>query len=158
MFWNGKPIGTSDRDDYRQLFTTVFADYYLFDDILKAETVPAAAERYLDRLEVAHKVSIKDGVFTTTDLSSGQRKRLALMAAWLEGRPVLVFDEWAADQDPAFRQIFYTELLPDLRRLGKTIVVISHDDRYFGAADQLVRLRQGRIVQDFASQLQKSTS
>ena len=146
MFWNGKALGTDDRDDYRQLFTTVFADYYLFDDLLKAETVPAEAERYLERLEVAHKVSIKDGGFTTTDLSSGQRKRLALMAAWLEGRPILVFDEWAADQDPAFRQIFYTELLPDLRRLGKTIVVISHDDRYFGSADQLVRLRHGCIV------------
>ena len=146
VFWNGKALGMDDRDDYRQLFTTVFADYYLFDDLLKAETVPAEAERYLERLEVAHKVSIKDGGFTTTDLSSGQRKRLALMAAWLEGRPILVFDEWAADQDPAFRQIFYTELLPDLRRLGKTIVVISHDDRYFGSADRLVRLRHGCIV------------
>ena len=108
--------------------------------------VPDIAERYLERLEVAHKVSVENGVFTTTDLSTGQRKRLALMNAWLEERPVLVFDEWAADQDPAFRHIFYTELLPDLKRLGKTIIVISHDDRYFGAADHLVRLRHGKIV------------
>jgi putative ATP-binding cassette transporter len=155
VLWNGKPLGAGDRDDYRQLFTTVFSDYYLFDDLLKAETVPADAERYLERLEVAHKLSIKDGVFTTTDLSSGQRKRLALMAAWLEGRPVLVFDEWAADQDPAFRQIFYTDLLPDLKRLGKTMIVISHDDRYFGVADRLVRLRHGSIAQDFESQCRK---
>lgn len=155
VFWNGKPLGAQDRDDYRQLFTTVFSDYYLFDDLLSAQLVPADAERYLERLEVAHKVSIKDGVFTTTDLSSGQRKRLALMAAWLEGRPVLVFDEWAADQDPAFRKIFYTELLPDLKRMGKTIIAISHDDRYFGAADRLVRLRQGSIVQDVENQIRK---
>lgn len=102
--------------------------------------MPESAEVYLKRLEIAHKVSIRDGSFTTTDLSTGQRKRLALINAWLEERPVLVFDEWAADQDPTFRRIFYTELLPELKRLGKTIIVISHDDRYFDVADQLVRM------------------
>ncbi len=144
---DGLPVVTETRDDYRQLFTTIFSDYYLFEDLLQgARMVPDVAERYLQRLEVAHKVSVENGVFTTTDLSTGQRKRLALMNAWLEERPVLVFDEWAADQDPAFRHIFYTELLPDLKRMGKTIIVISHDDRYFGVADHLVRLRHGKIV------------
>ena len=108
--------------------------------------IPEDANKYLQRLEIAHKVSVKDGSFTTTDLSTGQRKRLALVNAWLEERPVLVFDEWAADQDPTFRRIFYTELLPDLKRLGKTIIVISHDDRYFDMADQLVRMESGRVV------------
>ena len=144
---DGLPVETETRDDYRQLFTTIFSDYYLFEDLLQgAGMVPDAAERYLERLEVAHKVSVENGKFTTTDLSTGQRKRLALMNAWLEERPVLVFDEWAADQDPAFRHIFYTELLPDLKRMGKTIIVISHDDRYFGVADHLVRLRHGKVV------------
>ncbi|MHB0772399.1 cyclic peptide export ABC transporter [Bradyrhizobium sp. 5.13L] len=147
VFRDGSPVLPETRDDYRQLFTTIFSDYYLFEDLIRGEgVVPDAAERYLQRLEVAHKVSVENGVFTTTDLSTGQRKRLALMNAWLEERPVLVFDEWAADQDPAFRHIFYTELLPDLKRLGKTIIVISHDDRYFGVADHLVRLREGKIV------------
>lgn len=146
---DGRPVGAEDRDDYRQLFTTVFSDYFLFEDMLSgAADMPEQARRYLDRLEVGHKVSVKDGVFSTTDLSTGQRKRLALMAAWLEGRPVLVFDEWAADQDPSFRRIFYDELLPDLKRLGKTIVVISHDDRYFGAADHLVRLEAGKMAEE----------
>ncbi|KRR11254.1 cyclic peptide transporter [Bradyrhizobium jicamae] len=144
---DGRPVETATRDDYRQLFTTIFSDYYLFEDLLQgAGMVPDVAERYLKRLEVAHKVSVENGVFTTTDLSTGQRKRLALMNAWLEERPVLVFDEWAADQDPAFRHIFYTELLPDLKRMGKTIIVISHDDRYFGVADHLVRLRHGKVI------------
>jgi putative pyoverdin transport system ATP-binding/permease protein len=144
---DGRAVETQTRDDYRQLFTTIFSDYYLFEDLLQAGgMVPEVAERYLKRLEVAHKVSVENGVFTTTDLSTGQRKRLALMNAWLEERPVLVFDEWAADQDPAFRHIFYTELLPDLKRMGKTIIVISHDDRYFGVADHLVRLRHGKLL------------
>ncbi|MNE47936.1 ABC transporter ATP-binding protein YojI [compost metagenome] len=144
---NDQAITALNRDDYRQLFTTIFSDYYLFDDpFLGAQQVPESAEVYLKRLEIAHKVSIRDGSFTTTDLSTGQRKRLALINAWLEERPVLVFDEWAADQDPTFRRIFYTELLPELKRLGKTIIVISHDDRYFDVADQLVRMEAGKVV------------
>ncbi|AMS17015.1 MULTISPECIES: cyclic peptide export ABC transporter [Pseudomonas] len=147
---NGEAVTDLARDDYRQLFTTVFADYYLFDDLVQGGGQQSldSASQYLDRLEIAHKVSVKDGAFTTTDLSTGQRKRLALVNAWLEGRPVLVFDEWAADQDPAFRRIFYTELLPDLKRLGKTIIVISHDDRYFDIADQLVRMKAGKVMTD----------
>lgn len=144
---NGNTIAAAQRDDYRQLFTTIFADYYLFDDLVNdGQTVPAQASQYLKRLEIDHKVSIHNGAFTTTDLSTGQRKRLALVNAWIEERPILVFDEWAADQDPTFRRIFYTELLPDLKRLGKTIIVISHDDRYFDVADQLVRMQDGRVT------------
>lgn len=146
---DGQPVVAQTRDDYRQLFTTVFADYYLFDELVQGGgDVPKDAERYLQRLEIAHKVSIRDGAFSTTDLSTGQRKRLALLSAWLEGRPVLVFDEWAADQDPSFRRIFYTELLPDLKRLGKTIIVISHDDRYFDVADQLVHMSAGKTLSE----------
>jgi putative ATP-binding cassette transporter len=144
---NEQVVTALTRDDYRQLFTTIFADYYLVDDVVQGDThIPEDANQYLQRLEIAHKVSVRDGSFTTTDLSTGQRKRLALVNAWLEERPVLVFDEWAADQDPTFRRIFYTELLPDLKRLGKTIIVISHDDRYFDVADQLVRMEAGKVI------------
>ncbi|MCQ3000530.1 cyclic peptide export ABC transporter [Pseudomonas syringae] len=149
---NGQAVNPQTRDDYRQLFTTIFADYYLFDDVIQGDKqIPEDATRYLKRLEIDHKVSVRDGAFTTTDLSTGQRKRLALVSAWLEERPVLVFDEWAADQDPTFRRIFYTELLPDLKRLGKTIIVISHDDRYFDVADQIVRMRAGNVVAEAQS-------
>jgi putative ATP-binding cassette transporter len=146
---DGKPVTDATRDDYRQLFTTVFSDFYLFQDLAgeggAPQPLPEAAQPYLERLEIAHKVSVRDGAFSTTDLSTGQRKRLALVHAWLEGRPVLVFDEWAADQDPAFRHLFYTELLPDLRAKGHLVVVISHDDRYFHVADRVVRMGAGRV-------------
>lgn len=150
---DGKPVTDATRDDYRQLFTTVFSDFYLFQDLLAGEggapqPLPAAAQPYLERLEIAHKVSVRDGAFSTTDLSTGQRKRLALVHAWLEGRPVLVFDEWAADQDPAFRHLFYTELLPELRAKGHLVVVISHDDRYFHVADRVVRMGAGRLEEE----------
>jgi putative ATP-binding cassette transporter len=149
---DGRSVTAVNRDDYRQLFTTVFSDFYLFEDLVaggeegQASALPEAALPYLQRLEIAHKVSVRDGSFSTIDLSTGQRKRLALVHAYLEGRPVLVFDEWAADQDPSFRHLFYTELLPELRAKGHLLVVISHDDRYFHLADRVVRMHAGRIV------------
>jgi putative ATP-binding cassette transporter len=112
------------------------------------QVLPQRALPYLERLEIAHKVSLKNGAFTTTDLSTGQRKRLALVHAYLEGRPVLVFDEWAADQDPTFRHLFYTELLPELRAKGHLLVVISHDDRYFHLADRVITMSAGCIADD----------
>ncbi len=149
---DGQPVTAQTRDDYRQLFTTVFSDFYLFEDLVaggeegQAAALPETALPYLQRLEIAHKVSVRNGSFSTIDLSTGQRKRLALVHAYLEGRPVLVFDEWAADQDPSFRHLFYTELLPELRAKGHLLVVISHDDRYFHLADRIVRMEAGRIV------------
>ena len=149
LLLNGEPVRDEHLDDYRQLFSAVFSDYYLFDTLIPGEAeLTAEAQKYLERLEIAHKVSIRDGAFTTTDLSTGQRKRLALVHAYLERRPVMVLDEWAADQDPTFRRIFYTEILPDLKCQGKTLIVISHDDRYFSAADRYIRLEEGRIVEE----------
>jgi putative ATP-binding cassette transporter len=148
LLLNGMAVTAEGRDDYRQLFSTVFFDYFLFDDLGAPNGVLGGeVAEYLDRLEIAHKVSVADGKFSTTDLSAGQRKRLALIQVYLEARPVVVFDEWAAEQDPTFRRLFYTQMLPELRRRGRTLIVISHDDRYFAAADRIVRMEAGRIVE-----------
>ena len=85
-------------------------------------------------------------MLSSTDLSQGQRKRLALLTAYLEDRPIYLFDEWAADQDPEFKEVFYHQLVPELRALGKTIIVITHDDRYFHLADRRLRLADGRVL------------
>ena len=144
---DGVPVTAGTRAAYRQHFSAIFFDYHLFDELLPAAGAgPEAARPLLERLDLARKVEIAEGRFSTTDLSTGQRKRLALVQAALEGRPVLVLDEWAAEQDPTFRRRFYEELLPELRRGGRTLVVISHDDRYFGAADRVLHLAEGRIA------------
>lgn len=145
---DGVPVTDADRDHYRQTFSAVFSDFHLFDSILDGVS-PAFDKRgnaWLARLGLEHKVQIRNGAFTTRSLSQGQRKRLALVVACLEDRPFLVFDEWAADQDPVFRETFYGELLPELRAMGKTVLVISHDDRYFHLADRLVRMAHGQVV------------
>ncbi|HWA10515.1 MAG TPA: cyclic peptide export ABC transporter [Opitutaceae bacterium] len=145
---NGRVIGDHNRDDYRQLFSAVFADYFLFDRMIGAtrDGVDARARGYLERLHLDHKVSMKDGVFSTTQLSQGQRKRLALLCAYLEDRPFYLFDEWASDQDPLFKDVFYTQLIPELKSRRKTVLAITHDDRYFSCADRLVKLDYGRIT------------
>jgi ABC-type siderophore export system fused ATPase/permease subunit len=104
-------------------------------------------EHWLSRLQLSSKVSLVDGAFTTVSLSTGQRKRLAMVSAIAEGRRVMVLDEWAADQDPVFRELFYRELLPELKQMGYTLLVVSHDDRYFDVADRLVSLEQGHLIE-----------
>lgn len=133
----------------RALFVAVFADFHLFDRLYGVTQMdPQRVHLMLERLDLSRKTSLRDGAFSNTRLSTGQRKRLALIAATLEDRPVLLLDEWAADQDPEFRAFFYQELLPELKREGRTVVAVSHDDRYFHLADRLVRLDLGRIVED----------
>lgn len=143
-------VTDENRDAYRQLFSAVFSDFFLFETLagLPERDRADRARRYLTRLQLDHRVSVVGDRFSTTALSQGQRKRLALVAAYLEDRSCYVFDEWAADQDPAFKDFFYTELLAELKARGKAVVVISHDDRYFHVADRLVRLDYGQLRQE----------
>ena len=157
VFLDGERIEDGNRDRYRQLFSAIFADFHLFERLLQRPrpALDKAGNRLLQRLHLQHKVKVIDGAFasqalspahfTTEALSQGQRKRLALVAACLEERPFLVFDEWAADQDPAFKEVFYRELLPELKAQGKAVLVISHDDRYFHLGDRLLKLEEGQL-------------
>lgn len=145
---NGRTITDADRESYRQNFSAVFADFYLFERLvgLGQSDLDQQAAHYLRQLRLDQKVSVRHGAFSTTELSQGQRKRLALLTAYLEDRPIYLFDEWAADQDPLFKKVFYTQLLPELKARGKAVLVISHDERYFGIADRVIRLDYGKLV------------
>ncbi len=144
---DGRPVTEADAEDYRQLFSAVFADFYLFEDLLGIDNPQLDAEAlvYLKQLQLDHKVRIEGGHLSTVSLSQGQRKRLALLVAYLEDRPVYIFDEWAADQDPQFKEVFYCEFLPALKARGKTVIVISHDDRYYAVADRVLKLANGKV-------------
>ena len=147
---NDKPVDDESREAYRQHFSAVFSDFYLFEQMLGLVNPERdrQAREYLEQLRLSHKVQITEGKFSTTDLSQGQRKRLGLLTAYLEDRPIYVFDEWAADQDPQFKAVFYKQLLPELRAKGKTVFVITHDDRYYHLADRVIKLDDGQIVSD----------
>jgi putative ATP-binding cassette transporter len=148
--FNGQSITDENRDLYRQYFTVVFSDFFLFDSLLGLDSTDLTlrANAYLAKLQLDHKVQIRDGMLSTTELSQGQRKRLALLTGYLEDRPIYIFDEWASDQDPLFKEIFYFHLLPELKARGKAVVVISHDDRYYNVADRIIKLDYGQLVYD----------
>ncbi|MEV0251610.1 ATP-binding cassette domain-containing protein [Nocardia sp. NPDC050712] len=150
---NGEQIDHENIEWFRQNSSAVFTDFHLFEDYLGFDRPDLDGEvrRYLDELQISHKVTVENGRLSTLDLSQGQRKRLALLTALLEDRAIYVFDEWAADQDPKFRDVFYREILLDLKQRGKTVIVITHDDRYFDCADQLVKLDFGRVAERTAA-------
>jgi len=146
--FSGEIINQDNLDWYRNHFSVVFADFYLFKNLINEEgNTPDTklVSYYLNKLALDNKVTVKEGSLNTTELSQGQRKRLALLLAYLENRSIIILDEWAADQDPAFRRIFYTELLPELQSRGKTIIAITHDDHYFYLADKVYRIDAGKI-------------
>jgi len=144
------PVTQRSREQFRQLFSVVFSDFFLFETMLGLGDidVDSRARQYIELLQLQHKVEVKDGKLSTLDLSQGQRKRLALLTAYLEDRTFYVFDEWAADQDPFFKEIFYLQLLPELKARGKTVLVISHDDRYYHLGDRVIRLENGQLEYD----------
>ena len=150
IWLDGQPITAENREWYRQHFSAIYADFYLFDRLLgiNNSNLDAQAQTYLKQLHLDHKVTITNGRLSTIALSQGQRKRLSLLTAYLEERPIYLFDEWASDQDPMFRELFYTEFLPQLKHQGKTIFVISHDDHYFHVADRMIKLDYGTIEYD----------
>jgi putative ATP-binding cassette transporter len=143
---DGVPITAANVQDYRNLFSVIFTDYHLFDRIYGQE-VPDSAEVFalLEQFELQDKVSLEGIRWSTTSLSTGQRKRLALIVSLLQRKPIMVFDEWAADQDPVFRKYFYEVLLPQMKAQGKTIIAATHDDRYFDVADRVLRMDFGQI-------------
>jgi putative ATP-binding cassette transporter len=140
-------IGQENATWYRSHFAAVFSEYHLFERLYGLyDMEPERVRELLVTMQISDKTSFEGARFTTLDLSQGQRKRLALLVAILENRPILVLDEWAADQDPSFRRYFYEELLPQLKREGRTVIAVTHDDKYFNVADRVVKMEYGEIV------------
>lgn len=145
---DGKPVSGEQPEDYRKLFSAVFTDVWLFDQLLGPEGQPAnpqLVEKWLAQLKMAHKLELSNGRIVNLKLSKGQKKRVALLLALAEERDIILLDEWAADQDPHFRREFYQVLLPLMQEMGKTIFAISHDDHYFIHADRLLEMRNGQL-------------
>jgi putative ATP-binding cassette transporter len=150
LLLDGVRVDDTNRDAYRALIAAIFVDYHLFQRLYGiVDPGPGEINRLLTQFRLTDKTRLTGGEFTTLDLSGGQRKRLALIVSLLEKRPILLLDEWTADQDPDFRRKFYDELLPELKQAGETVVVITHDDRYLAELDlpaRKLRMDEGRFV------------
>lgn len=150
VVWDHQVVEDENRTDYRQLFSTVFVEGHLFDRLLGVDVEPERLAYWLDLLEIEDKVDTATGRLCCDQISRGQHKRLALLVAALDDRPVFVFDEWAAEQDPGFKQTFYHRIVPELKRSGKTVVAITHDERFFGLADRIIKVADGKIMTTIA--------
>ncbi|TQV76049.1 cyclic peptide export ABC transporter [Exilibacterium tricleocarpae] len=152
VYFNDHPVTAANRDAFRQSISAIYSDFYLFTQLfgITSKELESLASTYLKELKLDTAVSINNGQFSSTSLSDGQKKRLALLVTYLEDRSLYIFDEWASDQDPAFKKIFYYQILPSLKRMNKVVVVISHDDRYFHLADRVIRMESGEILDNTA--------
>ncbi len=149
VVFNDKPVTPANVQSYRERISAIFSDFHLFAKFYGLRDVaPSAVDDLLVRLKIADKTAYENGRFTNMDLSTGQRKRLALLISYLEDREIYLFDEWAADQDPVFKKYFYEVLLRDLKSRKKTVIAVTHDDNYHYAADRLLRMDYGKFVQD----------
>lgn len=146
---DGVPVNRANYPEFRNLFSLIFSDFHLFDRLYGLEDVDEdTLDELLRLMQLENKTSYQDGHFTDINLSTGQKKRLAFIAATLEDKPVNIFDEWAADQDATFRAFFYEKILPDMRARGKTLICVTHDDRYFHECDHLIKMEMGKVVID----------
>jgi putative ATP-binding cassette transporter len=144
---NETPIEANNRQSYRNIFGPVFSDFHLFDRVYGLKEFDESRARdLLQMADLAHKTAIVNREITTTNLSTGQRKRLALVLCLLDDKPIFLLDEWAAEQDPQFRRKFYREILPEIKRQGKTIVAVTHDDDSYDVADRLMKMQYGKFV------------
>ncbi|MCF7971291.1 MAG: cyclic peptide export ABC transporter [Methylococcaceae bacterium] len=148
IMFNGKLLEKNSYLHYRELFSTIFTDFYLFDRLYGVQdTAEEQVQALIKRMGLESKTSFTQGRFSNVDLSTGQRKRLAYISADLEDKQIYIFDEWAADQDPEFREYFYQVLLKELKQKGKTVIAVSHDERYFSSADRVIKMEYGRIIE-----------
>ncbi|HEY0684525.1 MAG TPA: cyclic peptide export ABC transporter [Steroidobacter sp.] len=145
IYFDDERISRDNINSYRQRIAAIYSDYYLFDRILTANWEEDTVRHYLRLFGLEEKVTYQNGMFSTLSLSDGQRRRMALVAAFVEDKDFYLFDEWAADQDPAFKQVFYRQILPSLRARGKAVVAITHDDRFFDVADTLIVMEEGKV-------------
>ncbi len=144
---NGQPVSMPASSEYRDMFAAVFSDFYLFRKLYGVSSVPEQEiNSLLERFQMSDKVFVQNGAFSDLQFSTGQRKRIALIVALLEKKPFMILDEWAADQDPEFRKEFYEQIIPKLREMGKTVIAITHDDRYYEMADHVLYLSDGSLT------------
>jgi putative pyoverdin transport system ATP-binding/permease protein len=143
---DGINIDQSNMNWYRRRFAAVFSDFCLFEGVadLQPDELGSEVNWLTTRLKLSRQMLTAPGAQNqSTPLTSGERGRIALLRAVIEDRSIFVFDEWAADQDHGYKEFFYQEFLPRLRRARKLVVVISDDERYLHTADRVLWLERG---------------
>jgi len=146
--YNGQNVDANNKQQIRSKTGVIFTDFHLFPKIYGLDaSAKARIEELIDLMGLKQKVSFSnDHAFSNMKLSTGQRKRLALITLMVGEKEIFLLDEITADQDPGFRKFFYEEILKKWKEEGKTILIISHDDRYLQHFDRVFHMEFGRII------------
>lgn len=152
LYMNGIKVDGENSSYYRNQFAAIYTSAYLFNDNyndFNLKDDERKINKYVEKMKLTDKIRIinEKGIIDSK-LSKGQQKRVAMIYALMEEKEVFIFDEWAAEQDPKFRIFFYTEFLPELKRDGKTVIAVTHDDEYYSYADRVIKFDYGKIKQN----------
>ncbi|BAV05929.1 cyclic peptide transporter [Filimonas lacunae] len=149
IYWNDIPVTPEHYAWYRNQLSCIFTDCYLPGENYDGFQLSRNNEQLMlliEKMQLSDVIAIDEQHNRISNqLSKGQQKRLALIYLLLENKEVIVLDEWAAEQDPVFRGVFYKEIIPALKRDGKTVIAVTHDDQYFHCAEKVVRFDFGKI-------------
>jgi ABC-type siderophore export system fused ATPase/permease subunit len=151
IFLNDLEITHGNRICYSNRISAIFTNTYLFEENYDAFDLTPGNQQLAEYISL---VKLNDVLKASADsrrfsnkLSKGQQKRVSMIYALLESHDILVLDEWAAEQDPSFKAYFYLEMIPVLKRLGKTVIAVTHDDQYFGYADRILKFEFGTFAE-----------
>jgi thiol reductant ABC exporter CydC subunit len=154
----GQELQTYGEEDLRRLIGVVSQHTYLFNATVRENLLlarPMASEAEMIRAAQAAQIdqfvqSLPEGYETWIGeqglrLSGGERQRLAIARALLKDAPILVLDEPTANLD-ALTERAVMEALRTLM-VGRTVLIVTHRLVGLEAADAILVLQSGRIVQ-----------
>ena len=141
-----------------QKISFVFQHFALLEDCTAAENVAlpllrqrmSGAERRAKVLAALEQVGIADlARRKPSQLSGGQKQRTAIARAMVCGADILLADEPTGALDSRTGAEIMG-VFQELNRMGKTIVIITHDRQVASCANRLIEMQDGRIIHDEA--------
>lgn len=154
-------LNENKKSEIRNLhFGFIFQQFFLIDSLNVAQNVElplvyggktnkkerlAAAEKYLDLVKIPEKIKAK-----TKELSGGQQQRVAIARALINEPLVIMADEPTGALDSETGDGIM-ELLKELNRQGKTIIMVTHDEDLLQYATRVIRMHDGSFVEEGAS-------
>ncbi len=157
IYFRGTPLSRIDRDQYRaREIGFIFQSFHVLSTLSAVENVQVPmfettldhrqraerAEALIEQVGLAHRRNHRP-----MQLSVGERQRVAIARALANEPSLLLADEPTGNLDSR-SQNEVLQLLDDLRqRQGLTLIIITHSPEVAAAAQRVIRMRDGRVLE-----------